>query len=626
MIFYPGKKLKTAFVAILNIIYHWSIAQKISYGYATAIGIAIVGTINGLAIASYYERVSQEQVSLSSQQQNFLKNLELKVISLRIHPQKLISVLENTVWLEFEQNQFLNEIDSINKNLSQFKVFINNYPSSLAINDKDFTLLLNRYTNNIKLYNQKIRSFWFQLSSINVLSKKQKKSSQDKLFLLLKDQEFIDINVKFEKLADELSLINQRAKYQEQQANNNFNNAQNLRIKIIIGSVILSSLVAGLLAWYTSRAIARPITAIANIAKRIIQESNFEIRANVTVNNEVGTLAASLNQLIQWVGDYTLQLEIARQTLEKKVEERTIELQQAHQNLEKKVEERTIELQQVLQDLKEAQSLVIQTEKLSSLGAMVAGIAHEINNPINFIYGNIQYADSYFQEILSVVELYEQLYPDGNPVIKNKLEELDWEYLVQDLSKLLSSMKTGAERIREIVLSLRNFSRLDEAEIKEVDIHEGINNTLLILNHRLQQDIKVMTDYGNLPLIECYPAKLNQVFVNIINNSIDAVLEMHALANKQICIKTETLNENSIQISIKDNGIGIPEEIMHKLFDPFFTTKPVGKGTGLGLSISYKIIETHQGRIEVLSEVGKGTEFKIAIPVKLPLCMTMPRV
>ncbi|MUG99858.1 HAMP domain-containing protein, partial [Scytonema sp. UIC 10036] len=486
--------------------------------------------------------------------------------------------------------------------------------------------LLNRYTNNIKLYNQKIRSFWVQLSSTNALSKKTTQSSQDKLFFLLKDREVIEINVKFEKLADELSLVNQRAKYQEQQANKNFNNAQKLRIKIIIGSILLSTLVAGLLAWYTSRAIARPITAIANIAKKIIQESNFDIRANVTVNNEVGTLATSLNQLIQWVGDYTLQLEIARQTLERKVEERTIELQQAHQNLENKVEERTLELQQVLQDLKEAQSIVVQTEKLSSLGAMVAGIAHEINNPINFIYGNIQYADSYFQEILSVVELYEQLYPDGNPVIKNKLEELDWEYLVQDLAKLLSSMKTGAERIREIVLSLRNFSRLDEAEIKEVDIHEGINSTLLILNHRLQEDIKVITDYGNLPLIECYPAKLNQVFINIINNSIDALLDMDDLANKQIWIKTETIKENFIQISIKDNGIGIPEEIIHKLFDPFFTTKPVGKGTGLGLSISYKIIEKHQGRIEVTSEVGKGTEFKIVIPVKLSIYMNMAHV
>ncbi len=174
----------------------------------------------------------------------------------------------------------------------------------------------------------------------------------------------------------------------------------------------------------------------------------------------------------------------------------------------------------------------------------------------------------------------------------------------------------GAERIREIVLSLRNFSRLDEADMKEVDIHEGINNTLLILNHRFKQDIAVITNYGNLPLVECYPAQLNQVFMNIINNATDALLSVHDLVKKQIFIYTRNVDENCIQISIKDNVSGIPEEIRHKLFDPFFTTKPVGKGTGLELSISYKIIEKHQGRIEVVSEVGKGTEFIIEIPVK----------
>lgn len=442
------------------------------------------------------------------------------------------------------------------------------------------------------------------------------KNSQEKLLNLLKNRKFININIEFEKLSDELSLINQRAKNQEQEANVRFSNAQKLRVRIIVGSILLSTLVAAILARYTSMAIARPIKAVTNVAQKITQESNFNLRASVTINNEVGTLATSLNQLVQWIGDYTTELELAHQTLEKRVEERTLELQQAQQTLEKRVEERTLELQQALQDLKETQSQLIQTEKMSSLGEMVAGIAHEINNPVNFIYANIEYANNYFQDLLSLVTLYKEQYPSFNTAIEKKLKEIDWEYLNEDLLKLLSSIKIGAERIREIVLSLRNFSRLDEADMKEVNIHEGINNTLLILNHRLKQNIEVIKDYGELPLVECYPAQLNQVFMNIISNAIDALLETNTSANKKIIICTQNINNKYIRIGIKDNGSGIPEEIRNKLFNPFFTTKPVGKGTGLGLSISYKIIEKHYGKIEVISEIGKGTEFAIMIPIK----------
>ncbi|HEY9850213.1 MAG TPA: CHASE domain-containing protein [Leptolyngbyaceae cyanobacterium] len=295
--------------------------------------------------------------------------------------------------------------------------------------------------------------------------------------------------------------------------------------------------------------------------------------------------------------------------------------------------EKAKELEQAIEELKKAQVQLIQTEKMSSLGQLVAGVAHEINNPVNFIYGNLTHTHEYVDDLLGLMRLYQRHYPNTHPEIEEYSEDSDIEFLIEDLPKMLASMKMGAERIRQIVLSLRNFSRFDEAEMKPVDIHEGIDNTLLILQNRLKAKpehppIQVIKEYGNLPLVECYAGQLNQVFMNIIANAIDALDSYNAQRSTEeiknnpstIAISTavvETGSPKRVLIKIADNGPGMTPDVKKRLFDPFFTTKPIGKGTGLGLSISYQVIvEKHDGILRCESELGKGTEFYIEIPVR----------
>ena len=297
------------------------------------------------------------------------------------------------------------------------------------------------------------------------------------------------------------------------------------------------------------------------------------------------------------------------------------------------------QLKLTLKDLENTQAQLIQTEKMSSLGQLVAGIAHEINNPVNFIDGNIIIVNEYTRDLLNLIKLSQECNYHLVSEIQAYIEEIDLDFIKEDLPKILFSMKMGAERISKLVLSLRNFSRLDEAGKKAVDVHEGLDSTLLILQNRLEAkgnhpDIQVIKEYGNLPKVECYPGQLNQVFMNILNNSIDTLKESiigcHLLVvnakttgnqqlttnNPQIRIYTEVLDSNQVIIRIADNGCGMTEEVKQKIFDPFFTTKPVGSGTGLGMSISYQIINKHGGQLKCVSAPLQGTELIIQIPIR----------
>lgn len=306
------------------------------------------------------------------------------------------------------------------------------------------------------------------------------------------------------------------------------------------------------------------------------------------------------------------------------------ELQQRNGELEKKVAQRTQELhlqnlrlQEALNELQQMQTHLVQSEKMSMLGQMVSGISHEINNPINFIYGNLPYVEEHINDLLKVLQAYQSSCATEAASIRELVEEVELNFILEDLPKILYSIRYGAERIRELVLNLRNFYRLDESEMKKVDLNIGIESTLLMLNNRYKKKIEIVRHFVDIPPVECHINQLNQVFMNLISNAIDVLLEEkqengneECCTHKQIAIATRRLETDWVSVTISDNGCGISPEIQSRIFEPFFTTKPIGSGTGLGLSICHQIVtENHQGKIYCESVLGKGTSFTVELPI-----------
>ncbi len=353
--------------------------------------------------------------------------------------------------------------------------------------------------------------------------------------------------------------------------------------------IIFGVLSASLLARQVTKPIEELVTGVWEFSK-----GNLEYRTSIKTDDEIGILAKTFNYMAEKLNElYT--------SLEKKVRERTAQLSSKNEELNRAYEE-----------LKDAQALLVHNEKMRSLGELVAGVAHELNNPINFIYGNMTHLNEYSENLIAIISKYEEIektFENGNfDEIKKFKDEIEYDFIKEDIQELIKSCIEGAERSKHIVLELKDFSRLDQGVIKEIDVNESIDSTLNILSNKYKNRVNIEKGYGELPMLNCHAGQLNQVFMNVLDNAAQAIEE-----NGKVCIKTGVEDDN-IVIIIEDTGTGIDEEVLPKIFDPFFTTKAVGSGSGLGLSISYKIVKSHNGTIDVESEKGKGTKFTIKIP------------
>jgi len=374
---------------------------------------------------------------------------------------------------------------------------------------------------------------------------------------------------------------------------------------LLQNSLILQAIIACLalaidigLAILLGKAIANPIKKLQTIT-RLFSHGNLTIRSDIVTQDEMGELAASFNYMAE-------QVETRNQTINQQMEQ----------------------LQETINKLNQTQSQLIQTEKISSLGQIVTGITHEINQPINSIYGDINDAENQIQDLLLLEKFSQKLSESSTSSTLDTIEDMEVNFLQSDLPKILNSIKIKAKNISETITFLQNFSQFDKSELSIVNLHQGIDSTLMILNHRLNNQariakIKLIKDYGDLPLVECYPSQMNQVLMNLLSNAIDAIEEgmesdqWETGREPQICIYTQATDNNWVTIYIIDNALGINQEISSQVFDPLFTTKSADKHTGLGLSISHHIVvEKHGGEIICDSMPGKGTKFVVNIPVR----------
>ena len=599
---------------------------KFICGYLFILVIAGAGITAGFLIGNHYQSKALHNREVASRQRKLINQLQVDILYNR--PAKQLSpYLQQPEQFNLASQAFQERLKALRKLLSSQS------DTEAIISFPGLKPLLLNYQTKVDNLKKKLTEIVTQVQPLTLSTSSQERTKAKELIIeLARGQEFVE----YIEFPDQLAKYAQMAQGREQQAEVAFAKAERLRTQIIIGNLLLSIPMAALLGFYISKAITEPLSAVTEITKKVTKESNFDLQASVTTQDEIGVLATDFNQMISWIKNYTEELQEARQTLEEKVAERTQELhqtleelQKAHQTLEEKVAERTQELHQTLHQLKETQTQMIKAEKMSTLGQMVGGIAHEMNNPMNFIYTNLTYLEKNTQELLNLVLLYGAEYPQPTPAIQAEIEAIDLEFLFMDTEQILNSMKVGSQRLYKMVESLRNFARVDEVGLKKADIHEGVEGTLMLLRKRLKnrkksQNIEVIKSYQQLPLIDCHPREINQVFLNLLNNAIDSLDKKNKdrpaadLVNhtSQIEIVTKKINCDWITIEIIDNGLGIDKEIQTQIFEPFFTTKPEGQGLGLGLSISRQIIvEKHGGKITCQSIPGIATSMMIKLPI-----------
>ncbi|KOP27437.1 histidine kinase [Hapalosiphon sp. MRB220] len=551
---------------VKRVFHRLSIRQKIILGYGLTLGVAVLGTTAGLLVGANYFQKARYQMIIADDEGHLFSNLQGELSEIKSYQQEILPLLNKAPMLLQKTSEFKTNLVEAEKLFSQLEEV------SKSTSQIELQAFLKQNHDTIKLYFQELQTLVGEI--LPLASQPQSVDKAQKLIqLFAQSQTALD----YYEFTYELNKFAKTVREFQEEADQAQNQATVLQAQIIIGSILLSTAIAVILAIYTSAIIVRPLQTLTQVAQQVTQESNFDLQVSVTTKDEVGTLADSLNRLIQQV-KYLLKVQNA-----------------------------------------EAEERLIQSEKLSSLGRMIAGIAHEINNPINFIYGNLGSAKTYINDLFDLLQTYKTEFPHPNEVIRAKEEEIDFEFITEDLPKLLKSMEFGAERTQEIIRSLKDFSRLDSSKSQSVNLHACIDSTLLILQNRLKKGIQVVCNYGEIQPVTGYTGLLYQVFMNLLINAIDA-LEDKMDKDRQfvpvITISTELMNSDWVMVRIADNGPGIPKENQDKIFETFFTTKPRGIGTGLGLAITHQIIvEKHGGKLTCNSELNSGTEFAIALPV-----------
>jgi signal transduction histidine kinase len=586
--------LKHSFMRKLRLrhLKHWfsclKVGQKISVGYGLALGVAILGTATGISIADQYHQQAVRHEQNAIEETQFISELQIQLVQVLLHQQQILMLLENRDLLDQQYSYFLNHVALFKKEWSEFKSSEGDTKNHKVDESPAEINTVRRFLQA----NEEIPEAYLQqteaiLKAINAAELSPAEIQIFRSQLLTFGSSPTSLQLK--KFLQDIEQLKVRAYKDYKEAKTEFANVQVLRVQVIAGSMILSVAIAIFLAIYTSRAIARPLQQVTHIAQEATQTGNFDLQAAVTTKDEIGILATALNQLIRRV-------------------------------------------KQLLQEQQATSTeRLIQHEKMATLGQLIAGVTHDINNPINSISGNLTHTDRYLKDLLEHLQLYEQHYPKPASEIVEHAEAIELEFIEEDIPLMLASLQQSAERIRDISYSMRLFARADSSQKIAFDIHEGINSTLLILKHRLKannnhSEITITKNYGKLPKVKCFAGQLNQVFMNIIGNGIDALEDaMDRSKNSDnselvlipsIQIKTEIVEDNCVRITIADNGLGIDEAFKLRLFESFFTTKDAGKGTGLGLSMSHQIVtQKHGGKLYCNSQFGQGAEFVIELPI-----------
>jgi two-component system, NtrC family, sensor kinase len=552
---------------VKRVFHRLSIRQKIVCGYGMVLLIVVFGTMTGLVIGDRYFQQARQEMKKADEEGNFLSDLQGVLLEIDSHQGEMLLMKSNSLAVQKKSSDIGEHLTQAEKLISQLREF------SQTNSQADLQKFLNKHESKITAYLQQLRKVTQNISSISSTSGGALKTQQ-----LIQQFNQNPASLNFYTFVHELTDFSQTVNEQQEEADKAQNQAAVMQAQIIIGIMVFGLVFGVILALYITRAIARPISAVTNIAVRVTEEKNFDLQAPVTTADEIGGLANALNQLIQLVKQLLTEQEA------------------------------------------ENQARLVQSEKMSSLGRMLAGVAHEINNPVNFISANLVHAKNYVKDLLDLLQTYKTEIPHPPDAVIAKAEEIDLEFLRLDLLKLINSMEFGAHRTREIAVSLKDFSRIDGEKVQSVAIQACLESTLLILNNRLKQGIAVVRNYQEIPAIPGYTSLLYQVFMNLLSNAIDALEEKFAADSQflpEITITTERLDNDWVLVRIGDNGSGISNENQQKIFESFFTTKPRGVGTGLGLAISYEIVvQKHGGNITCQSELEKGTEFAITLPIR----------